>query len=130
MRSKIGTILLLLVLTTALLSACGQQQDPPANTVEQYLKGLVTQNRETVSSLSCKAWEPDAMTELDSFQLVKATLDQVECKSAEQSTDGTTVACTGAIVSTYNEEQSRIDLSRRNYLVTQEGGDYFVCGYR
>ncbi len=130
MRYKNGMMLLLLILLTVLLSACATKKDPAAQTVEQYLNGLVTQDRNLVSGLSCPTWESEALTELDSFQLVKASLDQVTCKAAEENSDGTTVSCTGAIVTTYNEEQSRIDLSRRDYLVTKEGGDYFVCGYR
>ncbi len=130
MRFKHIAVPLFLILLALLLAACAPKQDPAVSTVEQYLNGLVAQNRDTVSNLSCPAWQADALTELDSFQLVKASLDNVECKVAEQSADGATVSCTGAIVTTYNDEQSRIDLSRRSYLVTQNSGDYLVCGYK
>ena len=46
--------------------------------------------------------------------------------------DGETslVDCTGSIIASYNDEDQELDLSVRTYQVTQEGGDWLVCGVR
>ena len=68
--------------------------------------------------------------EVYSFQLVKTSLEDMHCSVLDRADDGIRVKCTGAIVTTYNNEIGRIDLDHRTYFVQQENGDLFVCGYQ
>jgi hypothetical protein len=129
MRNAVLLVVLLLA-AAALLTACGDQKNEAAATVEDYLQGLVNHDSNQISNLSCSAWEMDALTEVDSFQLVKVTLEDVRCSTLAELPDGYQVRCTGAIETSYNNEQSRIDLADRTYIVQREKGDLFVCGAR
>ena len=75
-------------------------------------------------------WEEDALIELDSFQAVTARLEDAAC--TQTGTDGETalVHCAGRIILSYDNEDQELDLSVRTYQVTQEGGDWLVCGVR
>ena len=106
------------------------RQDEAVRTVEQYLQGLVEHNSNLVSNLSCSAWEQEALMEVDSFQLVSVSLQDVNCRAVGEDPEGITVNCSGAIVTSYNNELMHIALDQRNFLVKQENGDGFVCGYR
>lgn len=113
-----------------LLSGCSQSKDPSAQAAEAYLKALVAKDADQLSALSCAAWEPDALLELDSFQAVEATLEGLDCQKSGETEGQDDVQCQGKIVATYNQEKTEIDLSRRTYQVIEEGGDQRVCGYR
>lgn len=124
-------ILSFVILMSLSLAACGSSKtDAPAKAVENYLTALVEKKSDRVPTLVCGSWEQDALVELDSFQAVTAKLDNVSCK--QTGTDGNTalVQCTGNIIATYNNEDQKLDLSTRTYQVTQEGGDWLVCGTR
>ena len=129
---KILVILLSVLIANSLLTACGSSSktDAPAKAVEDYLNALVAKDADRLPTLVCGKWEEEALVELDSFQAVTARLEEVACK--QSGTDGTTtlVSCTGNIVTTYNNEDSKIDLSTIVYEVTQENGDWLVCGTR
>jgi len=114
---------------TAMASATSAPS-PAARTVENYLAALVSKDAAKVSNLACKAWEQDALLEMDGFQAVKAELDNVSCKATGTAGDATLVSCTGNIALTYNNELQSLDVSRQTYKVIQEGGDYRVCGYQ
>jgi len=121
-------------MTIAILSlaACGASntKDAPAKAVEDYLTALVEKDADRLSTLACGEWEEDALIELDSFQAVTARLDGLTCE--QTGTDGETalVLCNGKIIASYNNEDQELDLSVRTYQVTQEGGDWVVCGVR
>jgi hypothetical protein len=123
-------LLLTLVLITNILAACAPNTDAPAQAVENYLNALVNKEAEKLPTLVCGDWEEDALIELDSFQAVSALLEDVAC--SQTGTDGETalVLCTGNIVASYNGEDQRLDLSTRAYQVTEQGGDWLVCGTR
>lgn len=124
-------LILLLVLTVnLLLIACATNTDAPAKTVEDYLNALVEKDADRLSTIVCGAWEEDALIELDSFQAVTARLEDADC--TQTGTDGETalVHCTGRIILSYDNEDQELDLSVRTYQVTQEGGDWLVCGTR
>ena len=125
-------ILLALFMLTAnlLLVACASSADAPAKAVEDYLNALVEKDEARLSTLVCGDWEEDALIELDSFQAVTARLENAAC--TQTGTDGETslVDCTGSIIASYNDEDQELDLSVRTYQVTQEGGDWLVCGVR
>jgi len=113
-----------------LLTACASKIAAPVEAVNKYLNALVEKDSERLPTLVCGDWEEDALIELDSFQAVTARLEDVAC--AQTGTDGNTalVNCKGNIVMSYNNEDQSIDLSSRTYEVTQEGGEWLVCGTR
>ena len=125
---------LILFMTIAILAlaACGASNtnDAPAKAVEDYLTALVEKDADRLSTLVCGEWEEDALIELDSFQAVTVRLDGLACE--QTGTDGETalVLCSGKIIASYNNEDQELDLSVRTYQVTQEGGDWLVCGVR
>ena len=125
-----GAAVLLFFLFLFFIPGIISQKDEAVRTVEQYLQGLVDHNSNQVSNLSCSAWESEALMEVDSFQLVKVSLQDVTCSVIEEDAEGITVHCSGAIVTSYNNELTHIDLDQRNFFVKQENGDLFVCGYR
>jgi hypothetical protein len=114
------------------LTACGTSSNnsAPAKAVEDYLTALVEKDADRLSTLVCGEWEDEALIELDSFQAVTARLDSLAC--AQTGTDGDTalVLCNGKIIASYNNEDQELDLSVRTYQVTEEGGDWLVCGVR
>lgn len=122
------------IVLSLMLAACGSAgtggKNPAAGAVENYLKAVVNKESAKVSTLSCKAWESQALLEMDGFQAVKAELDGVSCKDAGTDGSATLVACTGKIVLTYNTEKQSLDVARQTYKVVQEGGDWRVCGYK
>ncbi|MEO7838275.1 MAG: hypothetical protein ABIU06_02905 [Anaerolineales bacterium] len=122
---------LLTIIVALPLAACGASNiDAPAKAVENYLNALVEKDADRLSTLVCGEWEEDALIELDSFQAVTARLEDAAC--TQTGTDGETalVDCTGKIIASYNDEDQELDLSVRTYQVTQEGGDWLVCGVR
>lgn len=127
---KILLTLFLVLSANLLLVACASSTDAPAKAVEDYLNALVEKDADRLSTLVCGAWEEDALIELDSFQAVTARLEDATC--TQTGTDGETalVHCTGKIILSYDNEDQELDLSVRTYQVTQEGGDWLVCGVR
>ncbi len=129
---KFLALLSILLLANILLAACASSSktDAPAKAVEDYLNVLVTKDANKLPTLVCGDWEADAQAELDSFQAVTTKLENVSCQ--QTGTDGkfTLVNCKGNIVATYNNEDQKLDLSVRTYQVTQENGDWLVCGTR
>ncbi|MDR3573411.1 MAG: hypothetical protein P4L50_06110 [Anaerolineaceae bacterium] len=125
--------LLLIGLISAALSGCsagGSAAGGAPQAVQSYLQALTSKDATKLSNLSCKTWEAQATMELDSFQAVATTLNGVACKETGKDGSSTLVTCTGKIVASYNGENQNLDLSGRTYLVTQEGGDWRVCGER
>ena len=124
--------LILLTLAILSLAACSASNTniAPAKAVEDYLTALVEKDEDRLSTLVCGEWEEDALIELDSFQAVTTRLEGLACE--QTGTDGETalVLCNGKIIATYTNEDQEIDLSARTYQVTQEGGDWLVCGVR
>jgi hypothetical protein len=133
MQRNFRLVLIILLAASTLLAACaapGSGGSPAVQAVQAYLQALVSKDAAKLSNQSCKAWESDAILEMDSFQAVTATLEGVSCQ--ETGKDGSTslVNCKGNIVATYNNEKQNLDLSPRTYKVVQEGGEWRVCGYQ
>ena len=125
------SLILFILLANILLTACASSNnDAPAKAVETYLNTLVAKDDQRLPTLVCGDWEEDAMIELDSFQAVTARLQDVSCKQTGTDGDTALVNCSGKIVTTYNNEDQELDLSTRTYQVTQQGGDWLVCGTR
>jgi hypothetical protein len=124
-------IFLGMMIATLFLTACGSQNSAaPAEAVEDYLTALVEKDANRLTTLSCGAWEEDALLELDSFQAVTARLEGLACEQTGTDGDTALVLCNGNIVATYNEEDQELDLSVRTYQVVEEGGEWLVCGTR
>lgn len=124
-------LLSFMVVAALALAACGASDaDAPAKAVENYLTALVEKDADRLPTLVCGDWEADALIELDSFQAVTARLENLSC--SQTGTDGETVLvlCKGNIVATYNGEDQALDLSGRTFQVTQEDGEWLVCGTR
>jgi maltodextrin utilization protein YvdJ len=111
------------------LGAC-DTASPAAQTVEAYLEAMTGKDIDRVAVLVCPEFEDQAIMDVDAFQLVSPTLQDVQCTETEQSDGVATVQCSGKIVTTYNNETSDIDLSERTFQVINERGDWFVCGFR
>ena len=125
-------LLILPIVLTAnfLLTACASRIAAPVGAVENYLTALVEKDADRLPTLVCGEWEEDALIELDSFQAVTASLENVACSQTGTDGDTSLVLCTGNIVASYNGEDQQLDLSTRTYQVTEQGGDWFVCGTR
>jgi hypothetical protein len=123
-------ILLLILIFNLLLPACASNIDAPAKAVEDYLNALVAKDENRLSTLVCGDWEEQALIELDSFQAVTARLEDAACTQTGTDGDTALVNCTGRIIASYNNEDQELDLSVRTYQVTQESGDWLVCGTR
>jgi len=112
------------------MAACGKMEDTAALTVESYLNALVSKDATRIASLSCADWEMQALLELDSFQAVETSVEDLSCTAIVED-DGTySVNCSGKILATYNTEVQELDLSGRTFIVIEQGGDHLVCGYR
>jgi hypothetical protein len=120
---------LLLVATLAgmlLLTACSTSG--PEAAVAAFWQALVEKDSAQVSSLSCAAYEPEALTTLESFNAVETKLQDLVCTVKSQDGDTASVSCTGSIIATYGAENMVIDLSARTYTAKNESGDWRICG--
>ena len=125
-------LILFTIIAPLSLAACGaaNTNDAPAKAVEDYLTALVEKDADRLSTLVCGEWEDEALIELDSFQAVSTRLEGLACEQTGTDGDTALVLCNGKIIATYTNEDQEIDLSTRTYQVTQEGGDWLVCGVR
>ncbi len=111
------------------LAACGGGSGPEKS-AEAYLTALVNADADRMSTLSCADWEMNAQLELDSFQAVEASLQDMSCSQTGEDGEIALVTCDGQIVTTYNDEQSQIELNSRTYEMVKAAGEWVVCGYR
>jgi hypothetical protein len=127
-RFSRSVLIIFLILTTG---ACSNgAQSAPAGAVLSYLQALVDRDAPRLAALSCPDWEAAAQLELESFAAVTVTLEKASCQQTGTDGDITLVACTGKIVANYGNEVLELDLAERTYQVTQQGGDWLMCGYR
>ena len=130
MNPKAYPLLILVIFITALiLTSCGTSNTAPS-AIEDYLRALTAKNADELANLSCADWESQTKTELESFGAVSVTLDNPSCQEAGKEGDYTLVSCTGKIIANYGNEILEIDLSERTYLAVNEGGEWYMCGYR
>jgi hypothetical protein len=130
MRKLVLAIPIVIIATLFLTACASDNNNAPAKAVEDYLNALVAKDADRLPTLVCGDWEEDALMELDSLQAVAARLDNISCTQTGTDGDATLVNCTGKLITTYNEEDSELDLSVRTYQVVQQGGDWLVCGTR
>ncbi|NPV76012.1 MAG: hypothetical protein HPY59_06495 [Anaerolineae bacterium] len=118
----------LVLFSVAILVACGQKKEIGGEIVKAYLQAVVSGDSDRMLTLSCSDFEEDAILELDSFQGVKASLNNVACEQTGSDGDIILVKCTGKILATYGNELQEFDLSSQTYRVAQEGQEWVVCG--
>jgi hypothetical protein len=121
--------LLLLLITGLLLAACAGSGGPAA-AIESYVQALVAKDADALSNLSCAAWESDSQNELTSFDAVAVRLDGLACEQAGNEGGYTLVHCSGTLYATYEGEDRPLDLSAKDYLAVEEGGEWRMCGYK
>jgi PBP1b-binding outer membrane lipoprotein LpoB len=125
---KMAYILVVVVLTI-FVTSCSSDQ-PSVQVVNAYLQAVVDQDDVALQKLVCEEWQFDAMMEMDSFLAVSPQLEDVSCSVVDETEGSQTVNCTGSILATYNEEEQKIDLSLRNYIVNEISGEWLVCGHQ
>ena len=111
------------------LASCAGSSNPAA-VVEDYFRALVEKDATQAVNLSCADWENGALTDVDTFSMYPAALENVACSDAGAEGDSHRVTCTGKAVLDYNGELQEIDLSARDYTVIKEGGEWRMCGYQ
>jgi len=124
---RILRLITVLLIFGLIISACSQQ--PPAvQTVETYFNAIVEQNDALIPQIVCEEWQFDAYLEMDSFLAVNPVLEDLTCDIVSEDDNSAVVNCSGSILATYNEEQQKIDLSRRNIIVRKEANEWLICG--
>ncbi len=118
-----------LMLSTILLTSCGNSASPAADTAKKFLQALSDKDDALMLSYVCADYELDALLEFDAYALVQTTLTGLDCQQKEMDGDDALIICSGSIDATYNNEVRNFDLSERTYRVVHQGGDWLVCGY-
>ena len=126
LRSKL-LFFSILLLAVFFLAGCATKTGP-AGVMSAYWQALINKDAAQISSLSCAAFEEEALTTLESFSAVDIKLKDLACSVNSESGDTASVTCAGSIIATYGAEDLVIDLSQRSYIVKKEGGDWRVCG--
>jgi hypothetical protein len=117
-----------LVFSTLLVVGCTSQSSP-AVAVEKYLQAIVEKDVVEAANLSCLAWEEGAYAEASSFETVEVRLEDVTCQVVAEEGEFQQVSCSGEIVANYGGEDQDIPLASRDFYVTEEGGEWRMCGY-
>lgn len=113
-----------------LLTACSSPQEKAAKAIEDYISALSNKDSVQLSNLSCNAWQPEALVEMDSLTSVGSKVENLACQQASEQGTDKLISCTGVIALDYNGEIQQIDLSSRTYIARQEDGEWRMCGYR
>ena len=124
-------VLLLMMLTILGLAACSKQSktSEAVRPVEAFYDAIVSQKRDRVGSITCAAWEKDALREVDAFMGVKSELKDFSCSVTEEGKDSAVVTCKGRIAASYGEEITDFPLDGRTHQVIKEQGEWRICGY-
>ena len=128
--SKISKILVSSLLLLLILSACAGSGSSPEQAVEAYLTAIVDADLDRITTLSCAEWEESAWLELDSFQGVDVSLQDMQCMQSGTDGDLALVTCSGQFLTSYDSEEMEIDLGTREFELVQQSGEWLVCGYR
>lgn len=128
--SKISKILVSGLLLLFILGACTGSGSKPEQAVEAYLTAIVDADLDRITTLSCAEWEESAWLELDSFQGVEVSLQDMQCTQSGTDGDLALVTCSGQFLTSYDGEEMVIDLGTREFELVQQSGEWLVCGYR
>jgi hypothetical protein len=121
---------MVILITLFLVSGCSDDGSKAPDVVVEYYKALINKDYPRLISNSCATWETQAKTDYDSFAAVEARLENLSCQVVKQEEDALIVSCAGRIVANYGNEVLEIDLSKQNYRVIKESGDWRMCGYQ
>ena len=128
---KMYKVLVLSIAIMMLLSACGSKAAASAaDATYAYLQALADKDKEMVVSLTCKAWEEQAILEVDALMSVGAALNDVSCLQTGEEGENALVVCSGSLDLTYNDEIRAIELNKRTYTMAMEDGQWRVCSYK
>lgn len=127
-RPAIALIVACLILPV-LLGACAKSAQPQ-DSVEAFLKALLSGDEDAVFNTVCPNWESQAAVEVDAFSGVTGHLDGAQCSKAGTDGADTLITCTGSMVLDYKGEERSRPLEGRTYLVRKINGDWKMCGYR
>jgi hypothetical protein len=103
--------------------------DPAASVIVAYLQARAAASMDETLALACTTWQSGAATEVTSFASMNAKLEGVTCSVSGAEGDFTLVSCGGEMTTTYGGESRVWDMSRFIYQVTQEAGQWKMCGY-
>jgi len=127
--SKAKWIFLTLSLISLLaLTACASESSAPADAVAAYWQAMVAKDSAQLSSLSCAAYEAQALITMESFGAFEPVLSDLACEVTSTDGDSANVKCSGKIKVSYGAEILTIDLAKNNYAALKEGGDWRMCG--
>lgn len=108
-----------------ILAGCATEADP-ADTIIQYLEARLAADATRLGELTCADLEAQIPQQVASFQSIEASLEDATC-TANGTQDGMTIVeCSGKIVYDYDGERNERELG--NFLVTQENGEWKMCG--
>jgi hypothetical protein len=114
------------------LAACSSNGEGAGTAVEKYFQAIASGDEDRIATLSCPEWESSARADVAAFVGVKARLENVSCapvSGSDPTGDEVVVECSGAIVATYNNEDTSFELKGKQLKVVQLGGEWLVCGY-
>jgi len=123
-------IFMCMMLICMLVFACTPNGNAAADGTLAYLEALAKKDKNAVVSLTCKAWEDQAILEVDALMSVGSELKEVNCREVGQEGDVVMVVCSGNLNLTYNDEIRSIDLSKRTYSMVMEDGQWRMCSYQ
>ena len=112
-----------------LLGACAQSAQPQ-DSVETFLKALLSGDENSVYGAVCPDWEAQASVEVDAFSGITGRLDGAQCSKAGTDGEFTLITCTGTMILDYRGEERSRPLEGRTYLVRKINDDWKMCGYR
>jgi len=128
MSKTLRVLLITLILSALLFSACTAKADLPAAAVEAYWKAMAAKDNAALSSLSCTDYEATAVSTMDSFLAVDLVLTDLSCSSTNNTGDKADVTCTGSLAASYGTEKMDFDLANKTFMAVNPAGDWLMCG--
>lgn len=122
----------LFILIAFTMAACTPSVEGAGSSVEKYFEAIASGDEDRIATISCPEWESNARADVAAFIGVKARLEGVSCAPVPGSDSSSTevvVECSGAIVATYNNEDTSFELKGKQLKVVQQGGEWLICGY-
>lgn len=126
MRRYLFPVMLILV-AAMLLSACAEEGSA-TGAVEDYIKAKVSADADKLTDLACNEWDAQALLDAQSFESVKAEVQDMSCSENGQDGDYTLVSCSGQVVVEYDGETRTQDLGGVTYRAIQEDDEWKMCG--
>jgi hypothetical protein len=125
----VGAIAFALICASCQTTPSDVTNSDAAHALSTYLQALVAKDEATLTLLSCADWEASALMELDSFQSVETSLEDLNCQQNGTDDESAVVVCAGKILTSYGDETQEYELSDRTYKMVKQGTEWLVCGY-